>query len=184
MIQLSNGQKKRRIPTDGITLRLEKDVLDALRDEAGEKQISTNTLASQIFKQHLDWHSNAAKAGFITIRKSTLMKLLNKVSEDEIKEIGGLVTETESQDFVLLLRHQYDLESAINVIETWLKISGHSHKYKTKLGKHSYVIQHDLGKKWSIFLSEVYRLILVEFGQVVNRVNLTANTVHIEFEEG
>lgn len=183
MIQLSNGQKRRRIPTDGITLRVEKDILDALRHEADEKQISTNTLASQIFKQHLNWHANAARAGFITIRKSTLIKLLNKASEEEIKEIGERVTETESQDFVLILRHQYDLESAINVIETWLKISGHSHKYKRTLGKHSYVIQHDLGKKWSIYLSEVYRLILLEFGQVVNRVNLTASTVHIEFEE-
>jgi hypothetical protein len=175
--------RRTRAQTDGITLRLERDVLDALKREASDKQISTNTLASQIFRQHLDWHTNAAKAGFITVRKGALVKLLNKVSDEEIADIAKYVAETESEDFVLLLRNEYSLESAMNVITTWLKVSGYSYKHKANLGKHSYVIQHDLGRKWSIYLSEIYKYILTQFGQVVIRSNITANTVHIEFEE-
>jgi predicted HicB family RNase H-like nuclease len=56
----NNNNNKR---SESITFRLDSIILNKLRNEANQKDVSINTLVSQIIKQHTDWHSNAAKAG-------------------------------------------------------------------------------------------------------------------------
>lgn len=181
--QRRDSGKQEKIETEGITIRTGKKVLDALKAEAKEKQISTNILISQIFKQHLDWHSNAANAGFVPMRRGTIVKLLNDISEEEVAKIARNIGLRESKEFVLLLRNEYSLSSALDVIETWLRISGYLCKHEVRFGIHSFVLQHDMGKKWSIYLAEIYRSIFEEFGKPGAKFNLTENTVHISFED-
>ena len=68
--------------SESVTFRIESKALKNLRREAELKDIITNTLVNKIIKNHVNWHSNAAKAGFLTIRRpfvSKVMKyLLNK----------------------------------------------------------------------------------------------------------
>jgi hypothetical protein len=179
---MSDTQHSSKVTTDGLSLRLDTRILEALKQEARHKQVSTNILASQIFRQHLDWHSNAAKAGFVAVRRGMITKLLEKVSEDEVKDIAIYIAKNESRDFILLMRNEYDMSAAMDVVETWIRISGYPYAHRVKFGRHSYVIQHDMGKKWSIYLSEVYRFVFEEFGQHA-KFNLTHNTLHIQFEE-
>lgn len=181
--QTTGHQKIAKIETEGISLRLDSRILDGLKQEAKLKQVSTNILASQIFKQHLDWHTNAAKAGFIAVRRGMLTKLLEKISEEEAMDVAKFVAKNESRDFVLFMRNEYDMDAAMEVVETWLRISGYPYTHRVKFGRHSYVIQHDMGRKWSIYLSEVYRFIFEDFGQKNARLNFTENTLHIQFEE-
>ena len=70
--EVNNPKRK----SESITFRLDSIILNKLRHEVQQKEISSNTLASQIIKQHAEWHSNAAKAGFISVRKGFLMKLI------------------------------------------------------------------------------------------------------------
>jgi hypothetical protein len=180
---VSNKQKTDKLATEGITLRVEKETLTALKKEAKEKQVSTNTLISQIFRQHLDWHTTASRAGFVSVRKGTIRKVLENISEQEVKAIAQHIATREAEDFVLLLRNEYTLSSAMDVIEKWIRISGYSYRDVTKAGVHSFVIQHDLGRKWSVYLSEIYRLIFEEFEQRGSKFSLTDNTVHISFQD-
>lgn len=178
-----NAERKERTETEGITIRVDKNVLHALKKEAREKQVSTNTLISQIFGQHLNWHSIGPKAGFSVVQRATLVSLLEKISEEEATSISKSIGIGEFKDFVLLLRHEYNLQSTMEVLETWMHVSGNLYTHNSRSGRHSLAIQHNLGKKWSIFLSELYRSVLEEFGQLNATFNLTDNTVHITFEE-
>jgi hypothetical protein len=178
-----NGQSTReKVETEGITIRLDKRVLRRLRHEAKEKKISTNVLISQIFSEHLEWHSTAARAGFVAVRRGTILKLLENTSEEEIATIAKFIGTRESKDFVLLLRHEYSLSSAMDVIETWIRISGYSYDHEVRQGMHSLVIHHDMGKKWSIYLSEIYKSVFEEFGQTGATFTFTDNTVHIRYD--
>lgn len=169
--------------TEGITIRVDKNMLQALKKEAREKQVSTNTLISQLFGEHLKWHSIAPKAGFSVVRRATLLSLLEKISEEEAASMSRSIGTREFKDLVLLLRHEYNLQSTMEVLETWMHVSGNFYTHKSKFGKHSLAIQHSLGKRWSIFLSELYKAVLEEFGKPNAKVNLTENTVHINFDE-
>ena len=166
--------------TDRVSLRLNKIVLAKLQKAADESGVSLNAIVSNALKYYADWHSNAVKAGFITVRRATILRLLEKVSDDEIMKIGHYVASSESKDFVLLLRNEYNIDSALDVIETWIKISGYPYNHETKYEKHRYFIQHDMGRKWSLYLSEAYSFIFEDFGHLRPEFEIRENTLSFE----
>jgi hypothetical protein len=143
------------------------------------KKISVvNTLVSHIIRRHIDWHSNAAKAGFVTIRRGLLSSLINRIPEKEISSIAEYIAKNETKDFVLLLRNEYNIESALDVIETWIKISDYPYRHEVNSTRHSYVIQHDMGKNWSLYIAELYRFLFGEFGLKNVEFDLSDNSLH------
>ena len=172
----ASGASQQKI-TESVTLRFDKDVLDKLKNEAKEKQISLNTLLNQLAIQHLGWHAHAAKAGFITVRKGKIIKMLEKISEKDIIEIAEYIAKKESKEFVLMLRNEYNIHSSLDVIESWIKIAGYSYRHEVRGAEHSYIIQHDMGRKWSLYLKEQYRFIFEDFGLPRVEFDLSENTL-------
>ena len=160
-------------------MRLDRIILDKLRREAEQKDISVNTLVSHLIRRHIDWHSNAAKAGFVNVRRGLLIDLINRLPEKEISLIAKYIAKKETKDFVLLLRSEYNIESALDVIETWIKISGHPYRHEFSYNRHSYVIQHDMGMNWSLYMAEQYRFLFEEFG--LKRVEFDVNDNTLDF---
>ena len=183
-IQLPIPQKKRSQNSqphrsESITLRLDRIILDKLRREAEQKDISVNTLVSHLIRRHIDWHSNGAKSGFVNVRRGLLIDLINRLPEKEISLIAKYIAKKETKDFVLLLRSEYNIESALDVIETWIKISGHPYRHEVSYNPHSYVIQHDMGMNWSLYMAEQYRFLFEEFG--LKRVEFDVNDNTLDF---
>ena len=108
---------------ESITLRLGGDTLEALRNEANQKQTSVNNLVSQVLTQYVRWHSNANLAGFISVRKTMVEKLLENHTEEQVTGIAAQVSKT-AKESVLLLRSHYNVANALDVLETWIAISG------------------------------------------------------------
>ena len=158
-INSNNGNNSK-----SITFRLDSIILNKLHHEAEQKDISVNTLVSHIIKRHIEWHSNAAKAGFVAVRRGLLSNLINKLPEKDISSIAEYIAKNDTKDFVLLLRNEYNIESALDVIETWIKISGYPYRHEVTHTQHKYVIQHDMGKNWSLYMTELYRFLFEEFG--------------------
>jgi hypothetical protein len=150
--------------TETIAFRLDVSIIEKLRNEAGQRDISLNALTGQILKQHIDWHSNAAKAGFLTVRRGLIVKLLELATESELVRIAEYIAKKETKNFVLMLRNEYNITSALDVVETWIRIAGYPYRHDVAYSKHSYTIHHDMGKKWSIYLSEQYRFLFEDFG--------------------
>jgi len=116
----------------------------------------------------LQWHSLAAQAGFISVRKPFLIKLLKSQNDEEIKSLAKQVAVSSNKDFILMLRMKYNTFCALDVIETWISISGYSYNHSTEyLGYskvlHSFIVQHNMGMKWSVFLAELYKSLFEEF---------------------
>ena len=171
------GEKHQQHQSESITFRLDSNILNKLHHEADQKDISVNTLVSHIIRRHIDWHSNAAKAGFVTVRKGLLSNLINRLPQKEISTIAEYIAKNETKDFVLLLRNEYNIESSLDVIETWIKISGYPYRHEVKYTQHSYVIQHDMGKNWSLYMAELYRFLFEEFGLQRVEFDLNHNTL-------
>ena len=177
--------EKPRKKTESITFRLETDILDNLRQEAKRKDVSVNTLVSQIAKQHTNWHSNAAQAGFISVRKPLIIKLLESQNDEQIKLLARNVAHSSNKDFVLMLRRRYNIHSALDMIEGWIHASGYSYNhnledldYSNRL--HSFIVQHNMGMKWSLYLSELYKTVFEEFGIRNSQFDTTDSTLAFE----
>lgn len=178
-MNITKKEEKLQHQSESITFRLDSIVLKKLHREAAQREISINALVSQIMRRHIDWHSNAAKAGFVTVRRGLLSNLINRLPQKEISSVAEDIAKRETKDFVLLLRNEYDIESALDVIETWLKISGYPYTHEITYSRHSYVIQHDMGMNWSLYIAELYRFLFEEFG--LRRVDFDVNNNTLNF---
>ena len=129
-----NGERTEKIrkKTESITFRLDNEILVSLRQEARRKDVSVNTLVSQIARQHTNWHSLAAQAGFISVRKPLLTKLLDSQNDEQIKLLASHVAFCSNKDFLLMLRRKYNIYSALDMIETWISISGYSYTHNVE----------------------------------------------------
>jgi hypothetical protein len=188
-----NYQPKTKIkagPSESISFRLPRDILYKLRQEAKQKEVSVDILMTQIAKQHTDWYVNASRIGFVSVRKSLIMKLLDEIGDDE--KIKGIAREVAkgSSDFLLLLKKQYNIpiESALDFIESWIKESGYPYLHDTSgvdQNIHHFVIQHDMGLKWSLYLSEIYRDLFGELFNVTGvHFDMTDNTLGFTLDTG
>lgn len=180
---MSTSEKAPAI-TESITFRIPLRVLDRIRQESEHKQVSTNTLVNQIFREHVDWHFAAAQAGFVPVRRGMVARLVENLTDKEIVEIAQQTARTETKGFVLLLRDEYSLTSALDVFESWIRASGYAYVHKSDAGRHSYVIQHKMGKKWSLYLAEQFRFLFREYGLKEPEFDVTDDTISFKVDAG
>ena len=167
-----------------------RNILHKLRQEAKQKEIALDTLMTQIAKQHTEWYVNASQFGFISVRKSLIMKLLDEIRDDEkIKEIAREVARA-SRDTLLLLKEQYNIpmKSTLDFIESWIKEAGYPYIHDISgvdQNIHHFVIHQDIGLKWSLYLSEILRNLFEELFNVTKvHFEITDNIVAFTLDTG
>ena len=158
-----DDQKPTRSKNESITFRIYSEFVTRLRKEANDEDISVNTLVNQIIRNHIGWHSVASKAGFISVRRGFVKAMIDKLSEEEVKMLAREIATTSNRDFLMILRNKVSLECAIDFVESWLRTSGFVYRRESNTsGKYSFVIQHDMGRKWSLYLGELYKHLFEE----------------------
>lgn len=165
--------------SESITFRIPSDLLELLRNEAQEDNISLNTLVNQVIIGHEKWHKYSKKAGFITIPKDFQKLLMSKVTNDEIIQI----TQQKSKyckDVVSMLRTSYSLDSFLDVMETWFKISNFPYRKDMSENKLRLTVQHNMGEKWSVFLSSLIQINLEKLIDEKSIIEMTDETIIIE----
>jgi hypothetical protein len=78
------------------------------------------------------------------------------------------VAKTTNKDSILLMKSEYTIKSALDLLESWIKISDYPYRHEETNNdqhKHSYVIQHDMEMKVSIYLASLFQFVLDELGQ-------------------
>lgn len=180
---MSNGRliksqlKSSSIPSGNVTLRFDGDVLEQLRKEANQKRVSLNTLASQIFKTYTEFSGAAAKAGMVSFPKNLLIRLMNRLSEDEVKQLSQEIAKNEMKDMLLMIKRQYSMEAFIDLIESWIRVCGFPFTHDQSGNTHNFIIQHDMGKRWSIYLVELFKFVFNDLGTKWTDFQTTDNMI-------
>lgn len=180
---MSNGRliksqlKSSSIPSGNVTLRFDGDVLEQLRKEANQKRVSLNTLASQIFKTHTEFSGAAAKAGMISFPKNLLIRLMNRLSEEEVKHLSQEIAKNDMKDMLLMIKRQYSTEAFIDLIESWIRVCGFPFTHDQSGNTHNFIIQHDMGKRWSVYLAELFKFVFNDLGTKWADFQTTDNTI-------
>lgn len=181
MISLQEQSKK---VTESITFRLEKSFIDKLKDDSGQKQISLNSLVGHIFKQYLDWNSNAGRALLVPFPRALLVKIMDKMSDEEIVDLAKYIADEEIEDIILLLKSNYTPQSFLDVIVSWLDVSNMPYRHSENGAIHSYVIQHDMSKKWSLYLGELFKHVFENLLKRRFDYTITKNTIAFKVDLG
>ena len=180
----ADGGSSRRLASENISFRLQKVQLDQLREEAKEKRMSLNTLANQIIDSYVNYNSNLSNADVIPISKAILVALVEACSEDQLKTIAEQVQRKATIDLALQLRGKYDFESLVDIFDSWLRATGfpHRHDKDAENNRHNFIIQHDMGRKYSFFAAECFKAYFepVVTGKI--ECSITDNSIAITVE--
>lgn len=172
-------QKKE--PTRSITYRLPEKLVDELETESAQKSISQNVLVKQILEKYVAWDRFSDKIGMIPVPKGILETLGDELDGKDIDEIINLMFPL-IKDTVMFIKGGYDLKRCIETFEDYMRASGMNSDHRIEGELHTFLIQHDLGMKWSVFteqlLTQIFRNFMPElelkFQTTDNTVILTA----------
>jgi hypothetical protein len=155
---------KRASDKENITFRLEKSILEKINFESEQKGVSMNTIASNILIDYFDWNGYAPKAGIIPMHKTVLSMLFDKLSEKEVIEIAEFFAKFKVKDMLLVLKNSYDVGAFLETFESWLKSSSLSYTKTVNHESQMYVITHEMGNKWSIYMWYMLKTVFQNMG--------------------
>jgi hypothetical protein len=170
------------------TFRLDVELLDGLKEEADQKRTSLNTLVSQILRSHAEYHTFAAKGGMISMPKTLLMRIMDRLSEQEVIALSQHIAKNDLKDTILLMKGTFTADSLMDFIEAWSRVGGYPYRHHVEDNsdgrskrKHTYVMQHDMGERWSLYFLELFKFAFEQCGVGLNFQH-TANTISFEAE--
>jgi hypothetical protein len=155
---------KTPIEKENITFRLDKDILERIGHEAEQKGVSMNSVAQNVFSDYFGWSAYAPKAGMIPLHKTVLSMMVDRLPEKDIIEIADLFGKVKVKNMILVLRNDYNARTFLDMFESWLKSSSVSFTKHINHETEVYTVTHELGSKWSTYLSHMLQVIFDDIG--------------------
>jgi hypothetical protein len=155
---------KRRRQTESLTLRLDKGLLDKLRKESEQKMVSINSLANQIISSYIKWYSPAQRAGITFVPKSVLIPIIDSLAEYQIANIAEEFRKNGYEETLLMMSNEYSSSVILDLFDSWLSVSNMQFNREASENSLKYIINHGMGKKWSLFLEKVFWYIVKDLG--------------------
>jgi predicted transcriptional regulator len=175
---ISNSKK-----TTTMTFRLDEDLIERLRIESKNREISTNTLVNQALKRFLEWDMYQTKIGLVSINRPVFVEVFGKFTQKEIIAIASKVGKNEVRDIALFMKGKIDLDSFMSWFEMRMMNSSVQVSHSIEKDSHTYVMKHDLGKNWSIYHKTILELIFDEvLGKKLN-VKYNKNMISFQFSK-
>ena len=165
-MRISTVRQKKHLPkkekTRSITYRLPESLVEELETESMEKNISQNVLVKQILEKHIQWDRYADKIGMIPIPKNILNELGKEMGGNDIDNILKVMLPI-IKESVLFMKGKYDLKRCLETLEDYMKASGMKSDHRIEGEMHHFIIQHELGIKWSLLTEKLFKEIFNEF---------------------
>jgi len=171
---------KRKRQTESLTLRIDKEMLDDLRKESEQKTVSLNTLTNQIIKSYIKWYSPAQRAGIMFVPKYLLISIIDNLAEYQIERLAEQFRKSGYEETLLMMSKEYSLPVILDLFDSWLNVSNMQFDRESSEGSLTYIINHGVGRKWSLFLEKVFWYIVKDLGITGARFDVTDGTVTIK----
>src|SRR5215472_14484068 len=174
---LMQSLERTKSPNGSVTFRFDSEILSKLRNEADQKRTSLNTLASQIFQSYVEYDMYASRAGMVSFPKSLLVRLMNRLSEQEVEQLSEYIAKSDFKEMTLLIKNQYNLSAFLDMIESWLRASGIGYRRDVIDSVQTFVIQHDMDKRWSMYFEKLTKYAFKHLNENEPIFNINDNSI-------
>jgi hypothetical protein len=148
--------------TRTTTYRVPEKILQELESESSSKKISQNVLVNQILEKYIRWDGFIEKIGMVHVPKEILQKLGDEMDAKEINTIVDTLKSVIKND-VMYIKGRYEQKPCLETLEYYVRATGMNSDHRVEGPLHHFIIQHDLGMKWSLFVQQMLSEIFHEF---------------------
>src|SRR6266581_2722708 len=96
--------------------RIDETVDRQLREWAEREGVSVSFLANKALRRLVEWDMYADRFGFIAMPREALTRMIELLSEDEVRELGRWAGEDVYRAFTTFMFKHLDLETVLQVI--------------------------------------------------------------------
>jgi hypothetical protein len=153
---LLNVLRKEKRKTVLRTIRIDRELDDALFKDAQENDINENALISSLLVKYIEWDRYAKKIGRVTLPKEALKSIIESTEIDKLKAVVKEYSATVPKDIVMFRYKKFEIESCLSHLSFLGKYSG-LFKYELQIEHERYytiTIHHDFGEKFSYWLEQ------------------------------
>jgi hypothetical protein len=142
------------------SFRLDEDVDKSLHKYALQEGISINSLVNRALRKYVLWDVNVSRFGGVTVAGSSLTRIMNYLSDDEVREYARWVAENSVRDFVIFFFGEVTLQTLLKGLNLFADYGGHFEYEESTSGRvTTVVLKHGRGMKWSIHYEEMGRVV-------------------------
>lgn len=167
--------------TEVMCIRVDHILAEELRSEAEYVNISLNVLVNHVFRRYVEWDRDASKLGFIPVTKELFTSLLATLSDSQIEQIAKDAVRNIS-DIVIYMQKKFDLQGVLQWIDELCRVSGFAKKHVLNNSLHTFIVQHDLGMKCSMYFKTMFEMI---FGKLQKKIepDITSQSISFTVDE-
>ncbi len=174
----------KRKKTATISFRIDSEYDKLLRGEAEEKKVSLNTLANQIFGEHLEWQRYIERFGTIVMSKDAFKLILDLLSEDRVVDLAVNIAAKAPKEFILFKWKNLNSDNVINFVKMFFAHCGYGqYDHVRDQSTNRFSIRHELGRKGSLFLITYIKTVLKSTLGIDSEAIVTDNSITINFRE-
>ncbi len=160
------------------SVRLDADVDGLVQALAAKERVSVNLLINKALRKFVNWDTQAANFGFMSLPSSLHAKMFGLITQDEAKQLGQWLGHNFGKDFVMFWFKKMDVESILKALELlssdYARVFQFEHSCSGR--EHTLVIKHGRGVNGSIFNAEFLRTLFKDLKKEV-RIEQTEDQV-------
>lgn len=179
-----SAERKERKKTILRTIRIDKDLDDALDKDAKENGVSENALISSILTKYLDWDRYSEKFGRVSLPNEALKAIIEATEADKLKKAAEEFAASVPKDYIMFRYKKLDIETCLLHLSFLSRYAG-MFQYELQIEwerNYTVTIHHKFGEKWSYWLKEsissgIFKNIL----GIAPKIHLSKNSVVFTF---
>ncbi|HJT48296.1 MAG TPA: hypothetical protein VJ729_08930 [Nitrososphaeraceae archaeon] len=138
------------------TIRIDKDLDDALDKDAEEHGVSENALISSVLTKYIQWDRFAEKFGRVSLPGEALKAIIEATEPDKLRTAAEEFTASVPKDYLMFHYRKLDVDTCLLHLSFLSRYAG---MFKYELQKehesnYTVTIHHKFGEKWSYWLEE------------------------------
>jgi hypothetical protein len=156
--------------------KISKALDDALISQAEKQGITPSSFMNQLLMQYFDWwHYSSKGSSFLTLDKLVIAALIEDLDEEKTSDIARSIALIATRDFLKFRFGKLDSETVLTFLGTLDRYMhwGDVKTIKSEKGGLEVLVKHDLGIKWSIFISEFISSLLSSFLDMQTSVEIS-----------
>jgi hypothetical protein len=168
-----------------LTIRTKGEFDNILREEAKTRGVSLNSLINHIFEKHIVTYRFVDSFPCLIIPSQIVKELIDGTSEKHLIDVATFAGSVIPKESLFLSGLTKNLDNVLFCMEK--KVGRYSNWYQLECDYRddsvSLLLRHNLGRKWSIFLSSYYSMLFKEMLNISIRTEIENNSVTIIFQK-
>ena len=175
---MSKDTKKK---SQTITVRLDPDLIEDLKNDAEMERMNVNALISKVLSNHILWERYERKMGLLPMTKPFVKHAIDQMEDSAIVHLAEEVEKDTFSDILNFMKGEYSVEDFIEILRSWLYVAWMQHDVIKGKKTWTFKIQHDLGAKWSLYVKTLVTELFHDILEKRLEVKTTKNSITLIF---